>query len=214
VLFDSLPLLLEGFLSTLKLTGISAVAALVIGSLLATLRVSPLPSLRFAGAAYVNTIRNTPLLLVLAFTIFALPNIVQIRYDNFWLAVIALSVYTAAFVCEALRSGINAVPTGQAEAARSVGMTFGQTLVRVVLPQAFRTVVPPLGNILIALTKNTSIVAAFGVVEATALFDDLARDNPDVIWALFVGIALGYIVIVLAIAGVFRMVERRVVVLR
>ncbi len=212
-LLEHLPALLKGFRHTLELTALSAVGALVIGTLLAAMRVSPVPSLRAAGAAYVNTVRNTPLVLVFAFVFFALPRL-EIRFSFFQFAVLALSVYTAAFVCEAVRSGVNAIPPGQAEAARAVGMTFGQTLMTIVLPQAFRTVVPPLGNILIALTKNTSIAAAFASAEATAVFEDLVRDNPDIIYALFFGVALGYVVIVLAISAVFRLVERRVVVLR
>jgi len=212
-LLDNLPKLLEGFLRTLELTALAALGALVIGTLLAAMRVSPVPSLRFAGAAYVNTVRNTPLVLVFAFVFFGLPRL-EIRFSFFEFAVLALSVYTAAFVCEAIRSGVNAIPPGQAEAARAVGMTFGQTLRTVVLPQAFRTVVPPLGNILIALTKNTAIAEAFAVTEATAVFDGLVRDRPDAIYALFFGVALGYVVIVLAISAVFRIIERRVVVLR
>ncbi len=212
-LLDNLPQLLEGFLRTIELTALAAIGALVLGTLLAAMRVSPVPSLRLAGAAYVNTVRNTPLVIVFAFVFFALPRL-EIRFSFFQFAVLALSVYTAGFVCEAVRSGVNAIPTGQAEAARAVGMTFGQSLTTVVLPQAFRTVVPPLGNILIALTKNTSIAAAFAGVEATAVFDDLVRDNPDAIYALFFGVAAGYVLIVLAISGVFRLIERRVVVLR
>src|SRR5919109_1536990 len=123
------------------------------------------------------------------------------------LAVIALGVYTAAFICEAVRSGINAVDVGQAEAARSIGMTFGQTLQTVVLPQAVRTVIPPLASILIALTKNTAIAEAFGVTEATYQLDSLVRDHPDVLYALFFGIAAGYILIVFAISGAAHLLE-------
>ncbi len=213
VLVENLGSLLAGFGRTLELTALSAALALILGTILAAFRVSPIPSLRWAGAAYVNTIRNTPLVLVFAFWVFAVPRL-EIHFSFFTFAVLALSVYTAAFVCEAVRSGVNAIPTGQAEAARAIGMTFGQTLRHVVLPQAFRTVVPPMGNILIALTKNTAIAAAFAVVEATAKFDDLVRDNPNAIYALFFGVALGYVLIVLAISMALRIVERRVVVLR
>ena len=113
-----------------------------------------------------------------------------------------------------LRSGINAVQPGQAEAARALGMTFGQTMRTIVLPQAFRTVIPPLGNLLIALTKNTAIAEAFGVIEATGTFDNLVRDFPGSFWALFLGTAAGYVLIVWATSAVLRVVERRAVVLR
>ncbi len=93
------------------------------------------------------------------------------------------------------------MPAGQAEAARALGMTFRQTLRTIVLPQAFRTVIAPLGNVLIALTKNTAIADAFGVIEATGTFDNLVRDYPGSFWALFLGIAAGYVVIVLADLG-------------
>jgi glutamate transport system permease protein len=198
---------------TIRLAGLSGAIALVVGTVLAAMRVSPAPPLRWAGTAYVEIVRNTPLTLVFVLVVFGLPEL-GFRFSFFVRAMIALSVYTSAFVCEVLRSGINAVQSGQAEAARALGMTFGQTLREIVLPQAFRTVIPPLGNILIALTKNTAIAEAFGVVEATGTFDNLIRDFPGAFWPLFLGIAFGYVVIVLVISGVLRIVERRMVVLR
>jgi len=129
-------------------------------------------------------------------------------------AVLALGLYTAAFVCEAIRSGVNAVPVGQAEAARALGLTFAGTLRYVVLAQAFRSVIPPLGSIFIALVKNSAIAEFFAVAEATKVFDDLVRDNPDALYWLFAGVALGYVVLVLLISTVFRFLETRLVVLR
>jgi glutamate transport system permease protein len=213
VLVDQLDVILRGFWVTIRLAGLSGAIALVVGTVLAAMRVSPAPPLRWAGTAYVEIVRNTPLTLVFVLVVFGLPEL-GFRFSFFVRAMIALSVYTSAFVCEVLRSGINAVQSGQAEAARALGMTFGQTLREIVLPQAFRTVIPPLGNILIALTKNTAIAEAFGVVEATGTFDNLIRDFPGAFWPLFLGIAFGYVVIVLAISGVLRIVERRLVVLR
>jgi glutamate transport system permease protein len=213
VLLDQFDVILSGFWATIRLTALSGVIALVVGTVLAAMRVAPAAPVRWAGTAYVDVVRNTPLTLVFVLVVFGLPEI-GFRFSFFVRAVIALSVYTSAFVCEALRSGINAVQPGQAEAARALGLTFGQTLREVVLPQAFRTVIPPLGNILIALTKNSAIAEAFGVVEATGTFDNLIRDHPGSFWPLFLGIAAGYVIIVLAISGVLRVVERRVVVLR
>ncbi len=213
VLIDQLPLILQGFWMTIRLTAFAALIALVLGTVLAAMRVSPAPPLRSAATGYVEIVRNTPLTLVFVLMVFGLPEL-GFRSSFFVRAVISLSLYTAAFVCEVLRSGINAVQPGQAEAARALGMTFGQTMRTIVLPQAFRTVIPPLGNLLIALTKNTAIAEAFGVIEATGTFDNLVRDYPGSFWALFLGTAAGYVVIVWAISTVLRLVERRAVVLR
>jgi glutamate transport system permease protein len=213
VLFDQLPVILQGFWMTVRLTALSAFIALVLGTVLAAMRVSPTPPLRWAAAGYVEIVRNTPLTLVFVLMVFGLPEL-GFRFSFFVRAVISLSLYTGAFVCEVLRSGINAVQPGQSEAARALGMTFAQTMRTIVLPQAFRTVIPPLGNLLIALTKNTAIAEAFGVIEATGTFDNLVRDYPGSFWALFLGTAAGYVVLVWAISAVLRLVERRVVVLR
>jgi len=213
VLIDQLPVILQGFWMTVRLTAFAALAALTLGTVLAAMRVSPAPPLRLAATGYVEIVRNTPLTLVFILMVFGLPEL-GFRFSFFARAAISLSLYTAAFVCEVLRSGINAVQPGQAEAARALGMTFGQTMRTIVLPQAFRTVIPPLGNLLIALTKNTAIAEAFGVIEATGTFDNLVRDYPGSFWALFLGTAAGYVLIVWAISAVLRLVERRAVVLR
>ena len=213
VLIDNLPQLLRGFRTTVELSAVAALLAIVLGVLLAAIRVSPVPTLRWAGARYVNTIRNTPLTLVYAFMAFGVPRL-DFQVGPFKAAAIALGLYTAAFICEAVRSGVNAVPVGQAEAARSVGLTFTGTLRHVVLAQAIRSVIPPLGSILIALVKNSAIAEFFAVAEATKVFDDLARDNPQDLYWLFFGVALGYVILVLAISAVFRFFESRLVVLR
>jgi glutamate transport system permease protein len=140
---DNLDAYRQGFVATLALTVLSSVLAL--GTVLAAMRVSPVPTLRGAGAAYVEVVRNTPLTVAFFFVVFVLPQL-DIRLSFFVFAVIAVTVYHAAFFCEAVRSGINAVGVGQAEAARSIGPTFIQSLRLVILPQAFRTVVSPLGH--------------------------------------------------------------------
>jgi glutamate transport system permease protein len=212
-LIDNLPRILAGFRDTLYLLAASGAGALAVGVVLATMRVSPVPVLRAVGTGYVTVFRNVPLVVLFLITTQGLPEI-GIGLSFFALAVLALGAYTAAFVCEAVRSGINAVDVGQAEAARSIGMTFGQTLQSVVLPQAVRTVIPPLASILIALTKNTAIAEAFGVTEATYQLDSLVRDHPDALYALFFGIAAGYVLIVFAISGAAHLLERRLVVIR
>lgn len=212
-LLDNLPRILDGFRETLYLLAVSGSAALAVGVVLAAMRVSPVPILRGVGTAYVNVFRNVPLVVLFLITTQGLPQI-GLGLSFFVLAVLALGAYTAAFVCEAVRSGVNAVDVGQAEAARSIGMTFGQTLREVVLPQAIRSVIPPLASILIALTKNTAVAEAFGVTEATYQLDSLVRDVPDALYALFLGIAAGYVLIVFAISAVANVLERRLVVVR
>jgi glutamate transport system permease protein len=180
-----------GFLWILKLTLASSVCALVLGTLLAAMRVSPVPVLRGFGATWVNIFRNTPLTLIVFFCYFGLYSTLgfaasdNLDLNNFWLGVIGLSVYTAAFVCEAIRSGINTVPAGQAEAARAIGMTFRQTLSLIVLPQATRAVIAPLGSIFIALTKNATIVGTIGVMEASNAMKQLINDNGNAVFTIF-----------------------------
>ncbi|MFL6190252.1 MAG: amino acid ABC transporter permease [Actinomycetes bacterium] len=210
---DNLDTYREGFVTTLELSVLSAALALVLGTLLAAMRVSPVPTLRAAGATYIELVRNTPLTVVFFFVVFVLPQL-DILLPYFAFAVIALTVYHAAFFCEAVRSGINAVGVGQAEAARSIGLTFGQSLRLVVLPQAFRTVIPPLINVVIALIKNSSIAAAFGVIELTATGTRLANANGDAVIAVLVGVAVCYLVLTLPSGWLAGRLERRVAVAR
>jgi glutamate transport system permease protein len=211
---DNWDLLSRAFLTTLSLAVVSGLGALVLGTLLAAFRVSPVPPLRGLATTYVELLRNTPLTVVFFFLVFGLPQVDLVIGSTFLAGVLSLSLYTAAFVAEAVRSGINAVPPGQAEAARALGLGFGQTLRTVVLPQAFRTVVPPLGNVWIALAKNTSIAAGFGVTELTASLQRLANVNADQLAAVFLAVVVGYLVITLPSAWGIRVLERRLVVLR
>jgi glutamate transport system permease protein len=212
-ILDNLDAYREGFVTTLELSALSSVLALVLGTLLAAMRVSPVPTLRAAGATYVELVRNTPLTVVFFFVVFVLPQL-DILLPYFTFAVIALTVYHAAFFCEAVRSGINAVGVGQAEAARSIGLTFGQSLRLVVLPQAFRTVIPPLINVVIALIKNSSIAAAFGVVELTATGTRLANANGDAVIAVLAGVAVCHLLRTLPSGWLAGRVERRLAVAR
>jgi len=161
----------------------------------------------------VETFRNTPLTVVFFFLIFGLPQIDFVI--GFWPgSVLAVGLYTAAFVCEAVRSGINAVPPGQAEAARAIGLTFGQSLREVVLPQAFRTVVPPLGNVWIAMVKNTSIAAGFSVSELSSTLPRLVNANAGELFLVLLGVVVGYMLITLPSAFAVNRLERRVAILR
>lgn len=209
VLFDNLGLFGQGFLGTIELFLISAVGSLVLGALVAAMRVSPVPFLRGTGTLYVNVTRNTPLTLVLFFFAFAWNQLKIVEARSFFLlACIGLILYTAAFVCEVLRSGINTVPVGQAEASRALGFGFRLTLSEVVMPQAMRAVVPPLISVEIALLKNTTIAAGFSVIEAGRIIPILSERGYNVlIGGLW--IALGFVVLVIPLTLLQRQLERR-----
>jgi glutamate transport system permease protein len=210
---DNFPLLRDAFLTTLSVSLLAGLLALVLGTLLAAFRVSPITPLRGLATFYVETFRNTPLTVVFFFIIFGLPQI-DFAVGFFPGAVLSVGLYTAAFVCEAIRSGINAVSPGQAEASRAIGLTFSQSLREVVLPQAFRTVVPPLGNVFIAMVKNTSIAAGFAVTELTASLQRLSNANGGEILLVLLAVVIGYMLITVPTAYVVSRVERRVAILR
>ena len=214
VLFDNFPLLLRAFWTTLSYSAMAGVGALLLGTLLAALRVSPSAPLRGLGYVYVELLRNTPLTVVFFLMGFGLPQL-DLALPNFYLSgLVALTLYTAAFVCEAIRSGINAVPPGQAEAARALGMSFTQVIGTVVLPQAVRTVIPPLGNVWIALVKNSSIASAFAVFELVAFLTRLSSQSAGVLVVVGIGVTLGYLIITLPSGYLVSYFERRLAVRR
>ncbi len=215
VLIDNFGQIVDGFVKTLWLLLFSGLIAAFLGTFLVALRVSPVALMRGAGTSYINVVRNTPLLLILFLFRDAFPklgfNYSIDNYFNFFFvaATVGLGLYAAAFVCEALRSGINSIPVGQAEAARAIGMTFSQTMAQIILPQAFRASIPPLVSTYIALAKNTSVALAIGVTEATFIMKKLTNDNAGDRWWIFVGFAAGYILIVWVIATIGTLLERR-----
>ncbi|MBK3628078.1 amino acid ABC transporter permease [Streptomyces asoensis] len=211
---------LGAFWMTVKLTALSAVGSLVWGTLLAAMRVSPVPLMRGFGTVYVNVVRNIPLTVIILFSSLGLADIFgmtmgsdDFAVQGFRLAVLSLVGYTAAFVCEAIRSGINTVPMGQAEAARAIGLSFSQTLTLIVLPQAFRSVIGPLANVLIALTKNTTVAAAIGVAEAAYLMKTMIENEAQtlLIGAVF---AFGFVVLTLPTGLFLGWVSKRLAVKR
>lgn len=210
VIAENMPAYLAGFRMTLQLTVVAGSVALVWGLVLAAFRVSPLAPLRAFGTVFVELLRNTPLTLVFFFTVLVLPQFGVVAPLGYWTAVICLAAYTSAFVCEAVRSGINSVGAGQAEAARAIGLTFGQTLGQVILPQAVRSVIPPLINVIIALAKNTSVAAGFAVVELVATGRRLALTNPGDSVMVLAGVALFYLVITIPAGLAANALERRV----
>ncbi len=207
-LTENWDLILKGFWETLKLLGASGALALVIGTVVGIARVSPVGILRRSGATYVRLFRNTPLVVLIILTYYGLPEI-GIDFGFFVMVTMAMGLYTASFVAECIRSGVNGIPLGQAEAARSIGMPFGLTMRQVILPQSFRLVVPPLASVFIALTKNTSLAAGFGIAEATFRLRGLLNDYATERIVVFLGIALGYIIIVELISFVANRLERR-----
>lgn len=208
VLLDNLPLYASAFWGTIQLFVISAIGSLLLGLLLAAMRVSPVPILRGFSTGYVNIVRNTPLTLVFFFFAFAYPRLDIVELSFFARACCALTVYTAAFVCEVIRSGVNTVPVGQAEASRALGFTFGQTLTQIVLPQAMRSVVPPLTNVMIALLKNTTIAAGFSVFEAGGIYQTLSELGYNVLIGLL-WVAVGFLILVIPLTLLQRNLERR-----
>jgi glutamate transport system permease protein len=212
-LWSLMPTFLEGFRVTLLLLAVSGVCALVLGTLIAAMRISPVGALRAFAAFWTEIARNTPLTLVFIFTAFVMPML-GVRLPYILLAFIALTYYTSPFVAEALRSGINGVPVGQAEAARSIGLGFGQTVSLVVLPQAFRMTIPPLINVFIALTKNTSVAGGFFVVELFATTRQLANDNGNIVIQILLTAAVLYLVVTVPLGFAAGQLEKRWVVRR
>ena len=210
---ENLPRFVEGFLMTLRLLVISGLGALVLGTIIATMRISPVAALRVIATVYTELFRNIPLTLILFFCAFVLPYL-QVRTDYVTLALIGLTFYTSPFVAEAIRSGINGVPVGQAEAARALGLGFGATLGSVVLPQAIRMVIPPLINVLIALTKNTSVAGGFAVAELFLTTRRLINDNGNATIVLLIAVAVFYLVITVPLGQFAVRLEKRVAVLR
>ncbi|MEV5001542.1 amino acid ABC transporter permease [Nocardioides sp. LML1-1-1.1] len=218
---DNLDEVLKGFGYTLFLFLVCAVASLVLGTVLVAMRVGPIAVLRLLATTYVSLVRNTPLVLIFIFFHFAAPIIginfrwVQVHIGTFDFtsafatAFVALSLYTACFVCEGLRSGVNAVPMGQAEAARAIGLPFGGVMTQVVLPQAMRASVPPVASALIAMLKNTSVAGVFFLAEALAVMRGLTNDNASQRLGIFLCFAVGYIILVEIVSLISLSLERR-----
>ena len=194
------------FLVNLELTFWSAIFSAILGIILVVMRISPISSMRRVAAGYVELFKNMPLTIIMVFMVLGVVAQLKISFsDNFdtnffWLAVVGLSLYTAAFVCESLRSGINTVPLGQAEAARAMGLNFMQSATLIIMPQALRGSVAPLGNTLIALLKNSTVAAAASVAtETSSLMSEMIEFRPDVIVQIFLIFAFGYVILIIPI---------------
>ncbi|GAA1640394.1 amino acid ABC transporter permease [Microbacterium flavum] len=208
VITDNLDLWGEALRGTIVLFVGGGLIAIVLGLIVGAMRVSPVPIARAVGAVYVNWIRNTPLTLVMFFFAFCLPILLRGRIDALTLATLALGVYTATYIAETIRAGINTVPVGQAEAARALGLTFGQVMTLVVLPQASRSVIPPMMSVLIALLKNTTVAAGFSVLNLGSVRSNLSERGENqlevLLWVMVI-----FVVLVLLLAALQGAVERK-----
>jgi glutamate transport system permease protein len=211
---------LAAFWVNLQLTFWAAIGSAVLGALVALMRISPIASLRLLGTGYVNLFRNTPLTIILVFVVLGVWSQLGVSLSSdfnqnfFNWAVVGLSLYHAAFVCEAIRSGVNTVPVGQAEAARAIGLSFLPAARLIVFPQALRGAITPLGNTLIALTKNTTVAAAASVAEISSLMKTMIEFRPDVIIAIFLVVALGFVLIVVPVGLLTTWASRKLAVKR
>jgi glutamate transport system substrate-binding protein len=204
-LFDKYDII-KSFGVNLGLTFWSFLFSMILGIILVVMRICPVPSLRLLSSFVVEFFRNIPLTIVMVFMVLGIWTQLDVSFSSnfdtnfFWLAVAGLSVYHSAFFCEAFRSGINTVPIGQAEAARSLGFNFKQSVGLVILPQAFRGSIAPLGNTFIALLKNTTVATAASVAtETSSTMSKIIEFNPEYIFVTFLIFAIGYCIIVIPI---------------
>ena len=192
------------FLVNIELTLWSALFSTILGVILLLMRISPISSLRRVASGYVELFKNMPLTIIMVFMVLGVYAQLKLSFSNtfatnfFWLAITGLSLYTAAFVCESLRSGINTVPVGQAEAARALGLNFRQAATQVILPQAIRGSVAPLGNTFIALLKNSTVAAAASVAtETSTMMSEMIEYHADLIVPIFLTFAFGYVILII-----------------
>ncbi|WP_168626371.1 MULTISPECIES: amino acid ABC transporter permease [unclassified Cryobacterium] len=208
VLLDNLDLFVLGFTNTVVIFAISAVFSLILGCVVGILRISPSTPMRAVGTVYVNTLRNTPLALLMMFFALGYPKMGLPSLDYTTLAIIALVLYTASYVAEVFRSGINSINRGQTEAARAIGLTFTQVLRVVLIPQAFRNVMPPLVSVFIALLKNTTVASGFSVMQAGAIAANMSERGENLLVTLL-WVALFFFILVMVLAAVQRAFERK-----
>lgn len=212
ILIENLEPFLRALGTTLMIALVAGVGSIMLGVFVTVARVSPIPILRAAAFAYVQFFINVPLLALLLLAVFALPD-AGLILPLTPTAIIVLTIYEAAYVAEAVRSGVNTVSVGQVEAGRALGLTLGQSLRWVVIPQALRAVVQPLGNVMIALAMNTALVATIGVVELTSVVNKINLIHAQPI-LIFTGAGLVYMAIALSIGLGTGWVERKVAIIR
>ncbi|MDQ1910372.1 amino acid ABC transporter permease [Paenibacillus sp. GD4] len=198
---------LLGFGNTVQTSLIALAASFVLGTVIAVLRIAPLKPLQWLSTAYVEFIRNIPLLLIVMLFFLGSPAL-GIPLDGFAAGTIGLTVYTSAFIAEAVRAGIQSVPRGQTEAARASGLTYIQTMRYVVLPQAIKIVIPPIGNQFLNLVKNSSVL---GVVAGLDLmyYADIISSKSFVTFEVYIFVAMFYLVLTIPLSIGVRYLEKR-----
>lgn len=212
--------MMSAFWGNLQLTFWAAIGSLVLGTILALMRISPVPSFRAFGTSYVNIFRNTPLTIIMAFGVLVLFGVFQVQFSSdfnlnfFQIAILGLTIYHSAFVCEAIRSGVNTVPLGQAEAARAIGLSFMPAARLVILPQAFRGAIAPLGNVLIALIKNTTVAVAASVAEISGLMKTMLEFRADVGILIFLTVAVFFVIVVIPVGLLTTYLSKKLAVAR
>ena len=208
IVTDTFPLLLQGAGLTLQITALSVGLGLIFGLIMGMAELSKKPIFRIPAKVYVDFIRGTPLLIQIFIIYFALPTILGTRIDPFIAAVAACSMNSTAYIAEIFRAGIQSISQGQLRAGLSLGMTHAQTMRYIILPQAIKRIIPPLGNEFIAMLKDSSLVSVIG-------FEELTRSGQLVIaetyatleiWSI---VALLYLVMTLTIAQLVRFLEKR-----
>lgn len=204
----SLPLLLMGAGITIQITAISVGIGLLIGMFVGIARLSKAWIVKFAATLYVDFIRGTPLLVQIFIIYFALPLVLGQRIDPFIAAITACGINSGAYVAEIFRAGIQSIDKGQMEAGRSLGMTWAQTMRFIILPQAFKRIIPPLGNEFIAMLKDSSLVSVIG-------FEELTRRGQLIIartygsFEIWITVAIIYLLMTLTISRFIDYLERR-----
>lgn len=208
LILDSIPLLLQGAAVTIEITAMAVGIGLVLGLITSICRLSHMKALNILAVCYVNVIRGTPMLVQIFLIYFALPMVIGERINPFVAAVAACSINSGAYVSEIFRAGIQSVDRGQMEAGRSLGLSWGQTMHYVILPQAFKHVIPPLGNEFISMTKETSLVSVIG-------FEELTRRGQLIIaktygsFEIWMTVAAIYLIMTLGIARLVSYLEKR-----
>lgn len=207
----NLDLWVEGITYTLLVFFGGGVIALILGTIVGAMRVSPVPIARAVGTLYVTLVRNTPLTLVFFFFVFGYSALALPTLSNTMLGILAIGIYTATYVAETLRAGINTVPVGQAEAARAIGLPFGQVMTLVVLPQAFRSVVPPMMSVFIALLKNTTVAAGFSIAVLPQLQSTISNSHTRTgsPMEVLLWVALIFVALVMLLTWLQRTLENR-----
>jgi aspartate/glutamate/glutamine transport system permease protein len=218
IAFEFPDLFFGGLWVTIQVSVLGLAGALVVGTGVALLRVSPVAPLRMLGSAYVEFFRNTPLVLQLFFLFLGLPllglRFASDTFDNiFRAALVGMSLYHGAYVAEVVRGGLLGIDSGQIEAARSLGLSYVQTLREIQLPQTFRAVIPPLGNIGIALVKNTSLASTIGVTDL--LFGaEIVESRTFRAEEAFLNATVLYLALTVPLGGLVNLLERRLLVVR